>query len=81
MSKTYESDIRYLYENALAQILSIAKLLTPDVPTGEFKETVFILDRVKEIAEAGLNHDFRAIYPGHTEEFHEAIKRRSEQET
>jgi hypothetical protein len=75
---SHERDLLYLYENALGQIVSIGHFGSARVPPDQYKETAFILDRVKEIAEHALNHDFRAIYPGHTEQFHKEIRDRNE---
>lgn len=70
---SHEQDVRYLYENALAQIDTDIRM-----SVGKPWHEERLVQRIKAKVESALSHDFRAIYPGHTEEFHREIARRNE---
>lgn len=66
-----EQDIRYLYENALAQIHTEIKM-----SVGKPWNEEGLVERIKVKVSNAMRHDFRAIYPDHTEKFHEEISKR-----
>ena len=74
MSEPYHEPVYYLYENALSQIVSLVDTLCKD-GVERPAHAGHVIPRLREIAMDGLRHDFKAIYPDHTDEFHARLKR------